>query len=120
MIEKIGLFLSVILNILLIWDKFKPKGTKINCNLSKVTSTHYQLVIKNPNDKLIKISRILLDDEDLLNYQLINQRTKFPIIIQPENIIQIDIYFNLSKGQPTNCKVTISRKIRSKTIESSL
>lgn len=118
MIEKIGLFISLILNVLLIWDKFKPEKVNLKCDLVRdpLKGYVYHLIITNNTNLQLRIKRILLNDSDI---DSIDNR-ELPILLQPQNDISYRIHCTKDSPKPTNCKIEVQKKRKSKTLEFSI
>lgn len=121
MIGIIGLIFSIILNVILIWDKIKPFKSILICKLNKHLSNNYGEILSitnNLSNKTVKIIEINLDVNKISNFE----NRKFPIILQPKN--NIDFLIITTKhdeySRPSHCEIKYSTKKKVKSLEFSL
>jgi hypothetical protein len=91
---------SLISNLFLVWDRFRPETHKLKCYLDYSRS----LIIENIGKKQIKINSILINDVPLSNYSV--ERRNFPIIIQSNNHISTKLSTHKDISYPEKCKIS--------------
>ena len=98
---------SLISNLFLLWDRFKPESHKLKCYLD---SSRY-LVIENIGKKQITINSIEINDSELGKYSV--EKRTFPITIQPNNHITTKLSTHKDISYPEKCKVSFKSLIGS-------
>jgi hypothetical protein len=96
---------SIISNLFLLWDRFKPESHKLKCYIDNSRN----LIIENIGKKQITINSIEINDSELGNYS-VGKRT-FPLVIQPNNHITTKLTTHNNISYPEKCKISFKRLI---------
>ncbi len=91
---------SLISNLFLLWDRFKPESHKLKCHLDNSRN----LIVENIGKKQIKINSIEINDSELGKYSV--EKRTFPLIIQPNNHIINKLSTHKDISYPEKCKIS--------------
>lgn len=91
---------SLISNLFLLWDRFKPESHKLKCYLDNSRN----LIIENIGKKQITIKSIEINDSELVKYSV--EKRTFPLIIQSNNHITTKISIHKDISYPQKCKIS--------------
>ncbi len=91
---------SLISNLFLVWDRFRPETHKLKCHLDNSRT----LIIENIGKKQIKINSILINNVPLSNYSV--EKRNFPIIIQSNNQISTKLSIHKDISFPEKCTIS--------------
>jgi hypothetical protein len=91
---------SLISNLFLLWDRFKPESHKLKCYLDNSRN----LIVENIGKKQIKIKSIEINDLELSKYSV--EKRTFPLIIQPNNHITTKLSTHKDISYPEKCKIS--------------
>jgi hypothetical protein len=96
---------SLISNLFLLWDRFKPESHKLKCYLDYSRN----LIIENIGKKQITINSIEINDSELCKYSV--EKRNFPLVIQPNNLISTKLSTHKDISFPEKCKISFKSLI---------
>ena len=96
---------SLISNLFLLWDRFKPESHRLKCYIDNSSN----LIIENIGKKQITINSIEINDSKLGKYSV--EKRTFPLVVQPYNHISTKLSTHKDISYPEKCKISFNSLI---------